>query len=267
MLLQKHGEELKKRGEVYCLGELVHNNQVTEELISKGVKFIDNIDEAKGNIIIRSHGVEKKIYDEAKKLNIEVIDLTCPKVLYTHKLAEKYCKNGYYIFITGKSTHPEIVGTASFCGKNYCIIEKEEDVEKAVLKFKNTKLNKAIMISQTTFSMEKFNNIKKQIINKIGEKNIEIINTICQATKQRQKETENIAKHVDTMIIVGGKHSSNSNKLFELAKKHCKNVLFLEKSEELLLEELQKSNIIGVMAGASTPEESIEKVVEKINKI
>lgn len=122
-------------------------------------------------------------------------------------------------------------------------------------------------MSQTTFSMEKFEKISKEIENLLEENKVEIINTICNATKQRQEETEQIAKRVDTMIIVGGKHSSNSNKLYELAKKYCKNVLFVETEEEIYTKNIDKSSIIGIMAGASTPQKSIEKVVEKLNKV
>lgn len=260
-------EEIDKSNEIYCLGELVHNKEVTEELTSKGVKFIDNIEEAKGKIIIRSHGVKKEIYAKARNLNLEVVDLTCPKVLHTHKIAEEYSSKGYYIFLTGQAEHPEIIGTQSFCGENYYIIENEEDVPKAIEKLKETGINKVLVLSQTTFSLDKFNKITNSISKFIDKENIEIKNTICNATKQRQEETEEISKKVDNMIIIGGKHSSNSNKLYELSKKYCKKVIFIENEDELDLNNILKTDIIGIMAGASTPQKSIEKTVEKLQKL
>jgi len=265
--VSKTVEELDKTGSIYCLGELVHNNQVTEELTAKGVKFIENIDEAKDKVIIRSHGVQKQIYEKANKLNLQLVDLTCPKVLQIHKIAEEYVKQGYFIFIIGKEKHPEMIGTVSFCGDNYYVVESEGKVSQAIERFKETNIEKALIISQTTFSLEKFNNIVEKIKSDIEPNRLEIKNTICTATKQRQEETAEIAKNVDCMIIVGGKHSSNSNKLYELSKIYCKNVLFVETEAELDVSAIKKYNKIGIMAGASTPQISIQKIVEKLEKV
>ena len=125
----KTEKELIKNKNIYCLGELVHNNQVTEELIKNGAKFIENIEEAKEKVVIRAHGIEKNIYKKAAELGLDLIDLTCPKVLYIHKVAEEYADNGYYIFVIGKAEHPEVIGTVSFCGNSYYIIEKKEKIE------------------------------------------------------------------------------------------------------------------------------------------
>jgi len=263
----KTEEELNKNGSIYCLGELVHNNQVTEELTAKGVKFIEDIEDAKDKVIIRSHGVQKQIYEKAKLLKLNIVDLTCPKVLQIHKIAEEYSKQGYFIFIIGKQEHPEMIGTVSFCGDNYCILEKEEQVGKVLEKFEQTNIEKAIIISQTTFSLEKFNKIVEKIKNNISPDRLEIKNTICAATKQRQEETAEIAKNVDCMIIVGAKHSSNSNKLYELSKTYCQNVMFVETEEEVDSNIIKKCSKIGIMAGASTPQKSIQKVVEKLKEV
>ena len=269
----KAEEALEQNEEIYCLGELVHNKQVTERLTQKGMHFIDNITEAKGKTVIRSHGVEKKTYKQAENIKIDLIDLTCPKVLHIHNIAEEYAKKGFYIILTGDENHPEMLGTASFCGDHYYILEDEENIEKAIDEFKKSKLNNVLLISQTTYSLEKFEKIAEKLQKEIPS--IEIINTICNATKMRQEETE-MAKDVDIMIIVGGKHSSNSNKLYELAKKYCNNVLFVETASELNKKQIvaEKENRenepsvrIGIMAGASTPKESIDKVVEKIKEM
>ena len=257
-------EELEKGEKVYCLGELVHNKQVTEELISKGVIFIDKIEDAKNLAIVRAHGVPQEIYKRAEELQIELKDLTCPKVLAIHKLAVKYNKENYYIFLVGQKTHPETIGTVSFCGETSSIIEELKDTEGVVEEFKKSGLEKAVVLAQTTISLEKFNNIVKELKKHI--ENIEIKNTICASTKQRQEETEEISKEVECMVIVGGKHSSNSNKLYDIAKKNCKNVFFAETKEDLELEKIKKFKSLGIMAGASTPQKSISEIVDIIKK-
>lgn len=257
-------EELNKTKQVYCLGELVHNKQVTEELISKGVIFINDIKEAKNMAIIRAHGVPEDVYEKAKELQIELKDLTCPKVLAIHKLAVKYNKENYYIFLVGQKTHPETIGTASFCGEKSSIIEELGDIEKTVDEFKKSGLEKAVILAQTTISLEKFNNIAQELKKYI--ENIEVKNTICASTKQRQEETKDISKKVECMIIVGGKHSSNSNKLYEIAKKNCKNVFFVETKDELEIEKIKNFESIGIMAGASTPQKSVSEIVDIIKE-
>lgn len=257
-------EELEKGEKVYCLGELVHNKQVIEELISKGAIFIDNIEDAENKAIIRAHGVPASVYEKAKELNIEIKDLTCPKVLAIHKLAIKYSNENYYIFLVGQKKHPETIGTISFCGENCSIIESLEDVEQKVEELRKTKLKNVAVLAQTTISLEKFDSIVEELKKHIN--NIEVKNTICASTRLREEETKEIAKKVECMIIVGGKHSSNSNKLYEIAKKNCENVFFVETKDELELKKIKSFKSLGIMAGASTPKKSIEKIVDIIKK-
>lgn len=240
---------------------------MTEELSKKGIIFIDNIEEANGKVIIRSHGVQKQIYEKAKKLDLELVDLTCPKVLHIHNIAKEYAEKGYYIFITGQANHPEMIGTVSFCGDTYYVIENEEDVDNAISEFEKSNKKKLLIISQTTYSLEKFEKIVEYIKKKVKLEQLEVKNTICNATRERQEETEKMAKKVDAMIIVGGKHSSNSSKLYDLASKFCKNVQFVETEYELNLKQLKDVALVGIMAGASTPQQSIEKVAEKLASI
>ena len=260
-------EQINKNKKIFCLGEIVHNKQVVDELESEGIIFINNIEEANGKTIIRAHGVEKNIYEKANELNIELVDYTCPNVLKIHKIADEYLKNGYYIFLCGSKKHPENIGTISHCGNNYSVIEKEDDVFKALDRFKKSKFKKLLLISQTTYSLEKFYKIE-EIINNELEKNIEIIikNTICRATEIRQKETDEISKKVDYMIIIGGVNSSNTRKLFDIAKNNCENCVCIETAIELNLQDCIKYNKIGIMAGASTPKKSIEEVVHILNE-
>lgn len=259
-----------KNEKIYCLGELVHNKQVVENLEEKGIQFIENINEIKeknAKVIIRAHGVKKDVYEETKRNNIKVVDYTCPNVLKIHKIAKEYKNKGYYIFLTGTENHPEIVGIISHCGENYTLIKNEEDVEKAIEKLKKSNLEKLLVISQTTFSTKKFDIIKNIIQEKVP-KNIEILikNTICLATETRQKETKELSSKVDAMIIIGGKNSSNTKKLFEVASENCEKTICIETKNEIDKNNYKEINKIGIMAGASTPKISIDEVIEELNK-
>ena len=290
--VDKTKESVQKQKETYCLGELVHNKQVTQSLEEQGLIIINNVEEAKNNVIIRSHGVPKEVYERAEELDLKVIDLTCPNVLKIHNIVKEYSSKNYYIFIIGQKDHAETIGTVSYCRKNSTILEKQEDVEKAIKNFKESNLKKLLIVSQTTFSVEKFNKIVKDVEENIDKNTVfEVKNTICNATNIRQKETQEIAKQVDLMIIIGGKHSSNTtklyeiakqvdlmiiiggkhssntNKLYQIAKKECNKCLLIETAEELDKDYIIKSEKIGIMAGASTPKESIESTVEKIKKM
>lgn len=263
--VEKSIEELKKEEHICCLGEIVHNSKVVKKLESMGINFIENLEENKEQVktIIRAHGVSKKIYKQAAKKGIELIDLTCPNVLKIHKTVDEYQKNGYYIFLIGNKEHPETLGTAGFCGNKFLVIEQKEDIEQACQVLKKSEFKKLAIVVQTTFSLEKFEKftliIKEKLLSQLED--LKIINTICNATKLRQDETEKLSKQVDYMIIIGGKNSSNTKKLYEIASKNCKNTVCIEDKSELNLEQILLGNIVGVMAGASTPKESIDEVV------
>ena len=261
-------EELKQNKTLYGLGEIVHNQEVIKELENLGMQFIENIEEAKGKTIIRAHGIPKQIYEETKERQIELMDYTCPKVLNIHQIAEEYANKGYYIFLLGNEKHPEIIGTLSYCGENKFVIEKEDDTIKALEALEKSEIKKLLVISQTTYSLEKFYIIEEIIKNEIP-RDIELVikNTICQATEIRQKETEEMAKKVDSMIVIGGKNSSNTKKLYEIAKQYCKTVLLIQNETELVLDKIQSTDKVGIMAGASTPRESIEKVIKKLEEV
>ena len=263
-------EEAKKsinqNKEVYCLGEIVHNKSVIDELTNKGINFIDDIDEAKGKIIIRAHGISKDLYDELNKRKIEIIDLTCPNVLKTHEVAEEYSKKNYFIVLIGIKNHPEAIGTLSFCGNNSCLLQEKEDIEDVIKKVNDCKLENILIMAQTTYNSKKFDDIVDNLKEKLKNKKVEIRKTICEATEVRQKETIEIAKKVNTMIIVGDKKSSNTNKLYDISNTYCKKTLFVQNETELDLNELNSEDKIGIMAGASTPREDIEKIITKIRR-
>lgn len=259
----KAEEKVRKYKSIYCLGELVHNGEVVKKLEDAGLKTIENIEEANGKVIIRAHGIPKEIYAKAEKLGIEVFDYTCPSVLKTHNIADEYAKNNYFIFFIGNKQHPETIGTVSFCGENYYVIENLEDIDEGMKKLKESNIKKLFILAQTTFSLEKFNDFI-DIIKSNLEKNIDIKieNTICNATKMRQEETANLSKKVECMIIVGGKNSSNTRKLYDVSKENCVNTFLVEKKDELDLDIIKKFKNVGIMAGASTPNESINEIVK-----
>ena len=258
---------LEESNNIYCLGDLVHNEQIISEIKSQGLKIIDNIEEAPdfSTVIIRAHGVQKNIYVKAKERHITLVDLTCPKVLKIHKEVEKYAKEGYYIFFIAEKKHPETVGTISFCGKDSYIIQDLEDINSGIKNLKNSKKQKLLVIAQTTFSFSKFDEIVNQISFKVPENvSIKINKTICNATNVRQSETYKLSKQVDCMIIIGGKKSSNTRKLYEISRKNCRKTFFIQNKEDLNVQEINMYEKVGVMAGASTPRESIEEVINKI---
>ena len=261
-------EAEKENHNLYCLGELVHNEQVIQNLKNKGVKFVDNIEEAKGKTLIRAHGVKKSIYEKAKDKNIEIEDLTCIKVIKTHDIAEEYASKGYYIIYTGKKEHPEAIATLSFCGDMYALVEKEEDLEEVIKDIYSKNTKDILLISQTTYNSELFDKISGFLEERLDkEHNLKIIKTICMATEERQKETKEIAKKVDLMIIIGGKNSSNTNKLYDIACAYCENVLFIQTFNQISEKQIKGNEKIGIMAGASTPEETINEVIEYIKNV
>lgn len=256
-------DEVKENNEVYCLGEIVHNKNVVKKLEEDGIKFIDKIEDAKGKTIIRAHGIPKETYKKAKEMNIEIKDLTCPHVLKIHEIAEKYSKKGYFIVLLGKQNHPEVIGIESFCGTNMVLIEDEKCIDKAVTLIKKSNIKDVIIIAQTTYNSKKFDEIVNNLKNRFEpDIKLEVSKTICPATEIRQKETENTAKQVDVMVIIGDKKSSNTNKLYNIACNYCNKVIFIENDKELNIGDFYNVNKIGIMAGASTPKEDINGVIK-----
>lgn len=246
-----------KTKETYSYGPLIHNNQVVKDLESKGLNTIDNINNINniknGKIIIRSHGVPKDVSKEIFDLNLELVDCTCPYVISIHKKVEQFNKKGYDIVIIGDKNHPEIIGINSFCDNMAYIINSEDEACEL------PNLDKVCLVSQTTNTVEKFNKLAEIVKSKSN--NIEVFNTICNATKIRQESALKVAKMVNAMIVIGGKHSSNTQKLVEISKKYCDNVYHIETIKDLSLQDIQKFNKIGITAGASTPDWLIKEAI------
>jgi len=239
----------------YTLGQLIHNPQVVELLEKKGIKVVNSVDEADRTLIITAHGTSKLIIEKAKEKGLRVIDTTCPLVKRVHKLAGEFDKKRYKIILLGDKEHEEVKGTASNA-KDVTIVNSDKDARK--LKF-----DKACFLSQTTQSLEKFNEIagilKKNILD------LKIFNTICDATKKRQDSAMNLAKKVDLMIVIGGYNSANTKMLSQICSKIVE-TKHIESDEELNKEWFKNKKIIGLTAGASTPDWVINNVKEKIEK-
>ena len=261
-------EELEKDNEkIYCLGELVHNKDVVNGFKNKGVIFVDSIDEVpdKSKLVIRAHGAEKHTYELAKAREMKILDLTCPKVAKIKEDVKEYINEESYIILVAKKNHPEAKSTISFLGNNACIIENEEELKEIISKLNGYK-NIAI-IAQTTFDEKTFLEYAKYIKENVDkDTNVIVKNTICNATSIRQNETREMARTKDVMIIIGGKNSSNTHELYDIANENCTNTYWVETTDELDLTALNGKVNIGIMAGASTPKNVIDDVVQAIEE-
>ena len=257
-----YDEAEKANGKIYTYGPIIHNEQVVEDLAKRGVEIIGGIDELdsirEGTVIIRSHGVSRDIQNLLMKNNINLIDATCPFVKKIHNIVKEKSSEGYNIIIIGNENHPEvegIMGWAAPSGKvRITVIDTEEKAENYVF----SKGDKTCLVSQTTFNYNKFNKLV-EIIEKKGY-DIIVANTICHATDERQKEAAELAKAADAMIVIGGKSSSNTQKLYDICKDECKNTYYIQTPVDLDLRKLQACNYVGITAGASTPNNIIEEV-------
>lgn len=264
--VDKAKDAIKNNEEIYCLGEIVHNRTVIEDLEKNGLKFTDKIEDIKNKVIIRAHGESEETYNKLKEKGISILDYTCPKVTKTHEIAENYNKKGYFVILIGIKKHPEAIGTLSYAGKNSYLLQDKNQYEELIDKINKSKLDKILIMAQTTYNSKKFDEMVEDLKGTIKGKEIEVQKTICGATEIRQRETIQIAKNVDLMIIIGDKKSSNTNKLYDISKENCKKAIFVQNYNELKLEDLKQTDIIGIMAGASTPKEDIDEVIKKIEK-
>ena len=257
-------DEIDSSKPVYTYGPIIHNEEVIKDLNNKGVKVINGIEELRniteGTVIIRSHGVPKEIYDIMEEQGVRLVDATCPYVRKIHKIVERETNNGRHVIIVGNDHHPEIEGIKGWCEGNYTVIIDEKEAEE--LDFpQDTKL---CLVSQTTYNNNKFKDLV-EIISKKGYDCI-IMNTICKATEERQDEVLKLARESDAMIVIGGKHSSNTQKLYEISKLECENTYYIQTLKDLDLDELQSYCNVGITAGASTPNNIIKEVHTECQK-
>ena len=251
-------EQIKEQKKIYTFGPIIHNEQVVADLAEKGVEVIETTEELKslteGTIIIRSHGVEKAIYDLIEQQGLECVDATCPFVKRIHKIVKQESEEGKQILIVGSPEHPEVEGIKGWCQSTPIVVETLQEAMELTLP-----LDKEVcIVSQTTFNYRKFQDIVEIIQKKYY--NVNVANTICNATEERQTEARNLAETVDAMIVIGGKHSSNTRKLYEICSKQCEHTYYIQTLDDLHLELPKSVGLVGITAGASTPNNIIEEV-------
>lgn len=250
--------EQAEKGNVYTYGPIIHNEEVVKDLEEKGVRILADKQALKdleaGTVVIRSHGVERSIYELIKEKGLELVDATCPFVKKIHNIVDEDSAKGKQIIIIGDKNHPEVMGIVGWCNQAPIVLESEEEAEN--LSFSDDK--EISLVSQTTFNHKKFNKVV-EIFKEKGY-NISVYNTICNATEERQREAASIAKQVDAMIVIGGKNSSNTQKLFDISKKECANTYYIQTLVDLDLAAFESVGRVGITAGASTPNQIIKEV-------
>ena len=259
-------EEIGKSKEntpIYTYGPIIHNDEVVKDFASKGVTLVKELSELAdlpiGKIIVRSHGISRAEYEEMEQYGFTVVDATCPFVRKIHKIVDEHSRQGEYIIIIGNPNHPEVCGIRGWVnGDDVSIIESKEEAEKFTL-FEDKKV---CIVSQTTFNYNKFQDLV-EIVSKKGY-NISVLNTICNATEERQTEARQIAKKVEAMIVIGDKHSSNTQKLFEICNTECEKTYYIQTSKDMDFQLLKSINNVGITAGASTPNNIIEEVSKNV---
>lgn len=243
---------------IYTYGPIIHNEEVVKDLAEKGVQVMEGeeaiAEKKKGIVIIRSHGVSRHVQEHLEQNGFQIVDATCPFVKKIHRIVEQESQNGSSIIIIGNPSHPEVEGIVGWSSTPAVVVETAEDIEK----LPDFIGKKVCIVSQTTFNYKKF----KDLVEKIQKKgyDITVLNTICNATQERQIEAKRISADVDGMLVVGGKHSSNTQKLYEICKKECNNTHFIQTTDDLDPAWFGSSDRVGITAGASTPNNIIEEV-------
>jgi len=270
-------EQIKNGKNIYTYGPIVHNESVVEDLTSKGVRVLETKEDllrlsasgeaadAGGNaggdlgkagtaVVIRAHGVSEEIYRIMEEKKLECIDATCPFVSRIQKKVEQESGEGKHIIIIGNAEHPEVEGIRSRCNGNVTVLGDLEDA----LHFVAPEGKKMCVVSQTTFNYKKFHKMV-EILEKRGY-NVSVVNTICNATEERQRSARALAREADVMIVIGGKHSSNTRKLYEICCEECAATYFIQTLDDLHLDLPKAVRLVGITAGASTPNKLIEEV-------
>ena len=254
----------KHQGEkIFTYGPIIHNEEVIKDLRSHGVEVLNDEEELKtvdaDVVVIRSHGVAKYIYDIMEERGITCVDATCPFVKKIHKIVAEESTKGSYIIIIGNGEHPEVEGIRGWAGEQVTVVQTPEDAERFEL---TDKEQKVCIVAQTTFNYNKF----KELVEIISKKRYDIVvlNTICNATKERQTEARQIAARVDAMVVIGDKRSSNTQKLFEICKEECLNTYYIQTLDDLDINQLRSVESVGITAGASTPNKIIEEVQNNV---
>jgi len=257
---------------IYTLGPIIHNEEVVRDLEQKGVRTISEEDLSgleEGLVVIRSHGVGPETYRKIEEAGLVCADVTCPFVRKIHRLVKEESGKGRYILIIGDPAHAEVQGICGWCSGPYSVIRSAEEAEA----FCVPDGMPVSVVAQTTFNFNKFKDIVEILREKSYDNDVlnfpdiyNILNTICNATQERQAEARQIAAEADTMIVIGGRHSSNTQKLFEICKQECANTYYIQTPVDLDSDMFQRSSYVGITAGASTPKKIIEEVQTHVRK-
>lgn len=255
-------EEINKNPDkpIYTYGPIIHNEQVVADLEAQGVKAIedDDIDKVTpGVMILRSHGVTRATEERLRAAGFSIVDATCPFVKRIHRTVDEKSKDGHVI-IVGDPVHPEVIGITGWCNEKPYIVKELKDADGIPFE----KGEPVTIVSQTTFNHNKF----QEIVDYIEKRGyyINVVNTICNATEERQEAAAKLADRADCMIVIGGAHSSNSHKLFEICKEKCERTYFIQTLDDLHLELPKSVSLVGITAGASTPNKIIEEVQKHV---
>ena len=254
--------DLLEKGKKVCtLGEIIHNPQIVGELSEKGVRIVDSPKEVKSDetLVIRSHGVPERVYDLCRGTDTEVVDATCPFVAKIHSIVKEQSEQGDTIFVAGDKNHSEVIGITGHCKGEVFVFADDTELDEFVKNDPDLSSKSLTFVAQTTFNAKKWAKIQKKI--KKLYTNAKIFDTICNATAARQDEALKLSKENDAMIVIGGRHSSNTAKLFEVCSSFCEKTYLIESAKELPNFDFQGCGSVGVVAGASTPAGSIKEVI------
>ena len=262
----------EEEGPVYTLGPIIHNEQVVNDLAKKGVSVCseEELDRLpKGTVIIRSHGVGASTYAAVRSAGFRCVDATCPFVLKIHKIVQEQGEKGRHVIIIGDKMHPEVAGICGHATGPYTVINSIEEANALSMDFPGG----YTIVSQTTYQLHKFKELVAILQRKMYDRKVlktpipcEVFSTICNATEERQTEARKIAAMVDTMLVIGDKRSSNTQKLFEICKEECENTYYINTPVDLDSDMFQCSSYVGITAGASTPRKIIEEVHTHVRK-
>ena len=253
------------RPPIFTLGPIIHNEEVVRDLEGRGVRVQPDEESLKelkeGTVIIRSHGVGRAVYDRIKARGLSVVDATCPFVKKIHRVVQEQNGLGRRVIIIGDKDHPEVQGIRGWGDEKTLVVKDEAEMAD----LPDLTGEKLCIVSQTTFNYNKF----QDLVEKFSEKGYDIfvLNTICNATQERQVEAGRIASQVDAMIVVGGKSSSNTRKLYEICRKECKNTYYIQTVGDFDPESVSSVRSVGITAGASTPKNIIEEVHTNVRGI
>ncbi len=261
---EKHASAKDGTGRLFTCGHLIHNSAVVSRLESMGVKMIGSLSEAEegDTVIVRSHGEPREFYEEAERRGIRLVDTTCVFVKKIHDIVSEAHEAGRPVIMVGDRNHQEVRATCGWCGYEAEVIGNAEEAAEYVSGHKDADI--PVIVCQTTIKAELLEDILSEF-DRAG-KSYDVRRTICNATRDRQESCRQLARQVDMMVVVGDKHSSNSGKLYEIAKNNCENSIFIENADDKLLKQASKSNKIGLIAGASTPEWIIKEVISSMSE-